>query len=280
MFQYAAVMGIAHRTQHTPAVVCDNVLASIYPYIAEKCIKLPGKLFRLFPKNNTLHLNEKHSSIYEKSLVEKAINASSKNIKIRGFFQTWKYSQHITDVIQNHFQFDANVTNYAKKYIQTVITRHKQNANVTGDVTTIGVHVRRGDFLSNASTKRGRSVATADYFHAAMNYFRKQYTNCVFLIASDDVKWCRKHLMAHDIIIIADHKPKTVLKLRMDGVSRDMSILRLVDHSIISTGTFSLWVGRFTPGQVIYFKNFVVKGSALDRDFKAEDYYQPGWIAM
>ena len=123
-------------------------------------------------------------------------------------------------------------------------------------------------------------MATVDYFHAAMNYFRKQYTNCVFLIASDDVKWCRKHLMAHDIIIIADHKPKTVLKLRMDGVSRDMSILRLVDHSIISTGTFSLWVGRFTPGQVIYFKNFVVKGSALDRDFKAEDYYQPGWIAM
>ena len=124
-------------------------------------------------------------------------------------------------------------------------------------------------------------MATLDYFHAAMNYFRQQYTNCVFLVATDDVKWCRKHLMAPDVVMIADNKAKVTSRKRVDDVQRDVSILRLVEHNILSTGTFSWWIGWFTPGQVVYYKNYPAKGSSLQlNDFKTEDFYPQHWKGM
>ena len=279
MFRYATLQGLARRTNHTPIVLC-RTMAKHFPFIAANCIHSRGKLAAKFLENDicTVQLRENHSSIYETTLVASVQKARNKNVYItRGFLQSWKYFHNVSHIIRQHFQFDVNVISFATKYLRSLISRFELNAT---DVTPIGVHVRRRDFLSRASIKRGRSVATADYFHAAMNYFRKQYTNCVFLVATDDVKWCRKHLMAPDVIMIADSKVKVTSRLQVSDIQRDMGVLRLVEHNILSTGTFSWWIGWFTPGQVVYYKNYPANGSALQHGFTAADYYPQHWTGM
>ena len=157
-----------------------------------------------------------------------------------------------------------------------MIMQYKHNVNVTGDVTLIAVHVRRSDYLSKGSIAAGRPVAAADYFHRTMSYFRKKYANSVFLVASEDVQWCRKHLLARDVMLIADHNFNSTAKFS-DDVERDVSVLRLVEHSILSTGTFSWWIGWFTPGEVVYYK----KPRTTTRTMiPAKDRYLPHWKGM
>ena len=225
------------------------------------------KLLAKFPdnKNCTVKLREKHSGMYETAVVDGVKNSRGKNVHITaGYFQSWKYFRNVTHIIREHFQYDTNVMSIAKKYLQSLNDQYKQHINATSDVTTIGIHVRRGDFLSQRAINRGKSVGTVDYFHAAMGYFRKQHTNCVFLVASNDVKWCREHLAAHDVIMIADSTVNVTSSHahHVSDVQRDMSVLRLVEHNIISTGSFSWWIGWFTPGQVVYYKDYPVNGSS------------------
>ena len=265
MFQYATLQGLARRTHHTPIIFCSRFLTENYPFIATNCIS-PKDFLTKYPKNNlcTIKLNGQHSCMYETALVASAEKAKHRNIHInQGYLQSWKYFRNATHIIQQHFQFDPNVLSFATKYLESLIDQFEQSSKVTGDVTAIGVHVRRGDFMKPKPTKRGLSMAPVDYFHAAMNYFRKQYTNCVFLVASDDVKWCRENLMAQDVIMIADNKFNVTSSVNVSEVQRDMSILRLVEHNIISGGTFSWWIGWFTPGQVVYCKKYARKDSLL-----------------
>ena len=285
MFIYATLQGLALGSNHTPIVRC-TLLAKHFSLIASNCIPSKNELLAKFPdnKNCTVKLREKHSGMYETAVVDGVKNSRGKNVHIAaGYYQSWKYFRNVTHIIRKHFQYDSNVMTIAKMHFQSLIDRYKQITNVTasGDVTTIGIHVRRGDFLSSRAINRGKSVGTVDYFHAAMRYFRKQHTNCVFLVASNDVKWCREHLAAHDVIMIADSTVNvTSSSIHVSDVQRDMSILRLVEHNIISTGSFSWWIGWFTRGQVVYYKDFPANGSSLSRDLNKDDYYPQQWIAM
>ena len=283
MFIYATLQGLARGSHHTPIVRCMT-LAEHFPLVAANCILSKNALLAKFPDsdNCTVKLHGKHSGTYETAVVDGVKNSRGKNVHITaGYFQSWKYFRNVTHIIREHFQYDTNVMSIAKKYLQSLIDQYKQHINATSDVTTIGIHVRRGDFLSQRAINRGKSVGTVDYFHAAMRYFRKQHTNCVFLVASNDVKWCREHLAAHDVIMIADSTVNvTSSSIHVSDVQRDMSILRLVEHNIISTGSFSWWIGWFTRGQVVYYKDFPANGSSLSRDLNKDDYYPQQWIAM
>ena len=282
MFRYASLQGLAQLTHHTPIIRCKR-LAKNFPVIAEKCIRSERKLRKLLPTNTKTNINADLICTYETSLVESARAATDKHIAITGYLQSWKYFRNSSTTIRKHFQFAPAVTRYASEYMQSMIDQYKREKNLHGDVTVVGVHVRRNDMMRKLAQKIGLSVATLDYFQTAMNYFRTQRcteTHCVFILASDDVTWCQDNLMADDVIIIADHKTAVTSHQKVSDVQRDMGVLRLVEHSILSTGTFSWWIGWFTPGQVVYYKNYIKKDSRMDRKFTAEDYFPPHWTGM
>ena len=283
MFQYAALQGLAQLTHHTPKFTCSSSLIESYPFIAANCVAPERLKCDIAASNKRITFKARLYCTYEPWLVENATRENEKHIVISGYLQSWKYFQNVSTILQSHFQLKADVTHYAKQYLLSMIKQYKHNANVTGDVTPIGVHVRRGDFMSRKTRKVGILPAPLDYFHAAMNYFRAQHctkTRCVFILASDDVKWCRQNLLAQDVIIIADHKIELTSPANVSDLQRDMGVLRLVEHSIISTGTFGWWIGWFTPGQVVYCKNYARKGSLFERNLIKEDYFLPGWIGF
>ena len=274
MFQYAALLGLARRTRRRPIVDCDGLLSSKYPQITAECITGAAQRFTKLSTADTINNLKLKDKRPVTSHIAQVVNSTHKYITLQGFFGSWRYFQNVSHTLRQRFQFDAKVTRLAKEFMTSMITWYKHTTNATDKVTPIALHVRRGDFLHNGSVATGRQVATADYFYAAMNYFRKQYANCLFLVVSDDVEWCREHLLllAQDVILVADHKFASRSKFR-DTVERDVSVLRLVEHSILSTGTFSWWIGWFTPGQVVYY-------SKPRANRAVEEHYLPHWKRM
>lgn len=134
-----------------------------------------------------------------------------------------------------------------------------------------GVHIRQGDFITSGHL--GYSVASKEYIEQAIDYFKTRY-NCTFLIATNGkTDWISS--IFSSISNIQYHF--TNLKAYVD-----MAVLSSCDHVITSTGTFSWWIGYFSKGTVLYYKDFPKKGSWLmTTQFEdMGDYFLPGWIGL
>ena len=66
--------------------------------------------------------------------------------------------------------------------------------------TLIGLHVRRGDFLSAISVNEGRVVADKNYIRKSMDFFRGKYKDAFFIILSDDKQWCKNNINGSDVV--------------------------------------------------------------------------------
>ena len=57
---------------------------------------------------------------------------------------------------------------------------------------------------------------------------------------SDDTDWCRAHLQSEDVIIVTGHSPAV-----------DLAIMAHCQAVIVDYGTFSVWGGILSGGEVV-----------------------------
>ncbi|KAK4307693.1 hypothetical protein Pmani_020560 [Petrolisthes manimaculis] len=107
------------------------------------------------------------------------------------------------------------------------------------EVTVVTVHVRRGDYTRYISRHYNLTQLDSVYFQGAFDFYRRscREKRSVFLVVSDDLRWCTKILSGRDVITAGD-KNEVV----------DMALVSLGDHSITSYGTFSFLGGLLGPG--------------------------------
>ena len=192
------------------------------------------------------------------------LNLSRENITLYGNLQVWRYFKNIEDDIRREFTF--------------IPTLQKQVDNILGKVkeefkghALVGVHVRRGDFLSSSNQRQGYGVANVSYFINAFDKMRSllNNTNVTFLVASDDLTWCRDNLNFTNVQILEDASP-----------GLHFGILASCDHVILSGGTYGWWAAWLANGTTIYYDRYFSKGTSLMRGVNLQDYYPPGWIAL
>ena len=246
MFDFASALGVAHALNYT------FVMAPSIP------------LLKYFELNQTLSKSVKN---VEKIRIGKwrqnTLNKTnlSRNITLEGNWRIWKIFDNISDIIRKSFTFKPEHLNVAKSFIQS---------NNPNNMTLIGVHVRRGDFLKDNQQLKGRVVVSKEYIFKAMNWFRRQHKDTRFVVVSDDQSWCRDNISGKDVFFSTLTAP--IL---------DMAILSLCNHTVMSTGTFSWWGAWLAGGQVVYCSDFPKPESSLARRiFFNNDYYPPSWIGM
>ncbi|VDD97386.1 unnamed protein product [Enterobius vermicularis] len=59
-----------------------------------------------------------------------------------------------------------------------------------------------------------------------------------------------------------------------------MATLAFCNHTIITTTTFSWWIGYLAGGEVLYYKDWPKRNSVLDREVVKEDYFLSSWIGL
>jgi hypothetical protein len=145
------------------------------------------------------------------------------NMEIFGYFQSDRYFKH------------------RKQEIVELFTEYKKELNLQPfNKPTIGIHVRRGDYVK---LQHAHVVLPVSYYNDALNLMGKKlgFQNVpemnekyTFVIFSDDIHWCRQ----------AFYNNKNIQFMEGNKAVVDLYYMNMCDHNIMANSTFS-WFGSY-----------------------------------
>lgn len=234
MFQIAATIGYSF-THKTPYwIPKKSINENVWP-----------AFFKHFPPEPEEH---RKYFIYKEPEFSYSDIPFKESIILDGYFQSEKYFAHCRPYILNAFQIP-----YSK---------------LEGFVS---VHVRRTDYVTQFSDKH--PPVTIEYLKEAIQYFIDLGYRS-FLVCSDDIKWCREHLMPMELRSIvfsysSGHAP-----------IEDLAMMSCCEHNIISNSSFSwwsAWLNQNPEKKVIAPKLWFGKGNS---HLNTKDLLPESWITM
>ena len=242
MFQYAVLFGLTLKSTVWKPCIDRIRYVSLKPLFSES-LTIPYCL-------NTRLDNEK--SIGDaKGNVDLAVTLLGKlphaNISLRGFFQSHKYFASAKRELRKEFAVSGRIRKDVKQFFKSVTPTDWKNTSYV----RVGIHARRKDMASNERIEKyGLVNCTAVYYSHAMKYFEAMYPRVQFIVTSNSITWCKENIVGENVIYSNS----------LDYVM-DFAILTMVDHVIISVGTFSWWVGWLCTGTTLYNGEPLVPGS-------------------
>ncbi|KAM4650892.1 galactoside alpha-(1,2)-fucosyltransferase 2-like [Discoglossus pictus] len=194
-------------------------------------------------------------------------NIQGDYIQLVGYPCSWTFYHHIKDEILDEFTFHDFVIEETNAYL----------ASVRGDrknVTFVGVHVRRGDYVYVMPNTWKGVIADKTYLQKAMDYFRDKYENPLFVVTSNGMDWCKKNInnSLEDVHFAGDGEESSPF--------RDFALLAHCNHTVMTIGTFGYWAGYLAGGETVYLTNFTLPDSPFLKLFKYEAAFLPEWIGI
>lgn len=206
LFQIIATYYYAKLNNYTP-IFCvtknNNKRPSICKY------RLFDKLTKYSLQNELIFTNKNELNFFD-------VNEKNQNIKLYGLFHDKKY---ISDILQNV----TDILNF-KDFSHINIDQYK----LSNTSNLVSVHVRRTDYLKCNMYR----ILNKEYYQEAMSKF--DINNTLFLIFSDDIKWCKQSDYFSNI-----HN-KLFVETNMSD-EEELYLMSKCDHNIIANSTFSLW---------------------------------------
>ena len=264
LLQYVSGLGIAHRNNRSL-------------FVNPKMIKLK----EIFPKLEMNFLNESPKwpfvSERRQSFNPIFLNLSKTNLRICCAFHSFKYFQDIFgDIYSRTFShFDENLLSKATKFIQEAKHNYKQLNKIVNNqtkITSVCIHVRRGDFLKDPSKTVGFLVPSSLDIQNAMNYLQNKFKHIVFIVISGDLKWCKVNLNRSNVYFS-----------NLKSANEDFVLMCNCDHMIMTVGTFGFWGAWFTSwrgGTIMYYEHVFSKTSHIKvKSFSRHDWFPPHWLA-
>lgn len=161
-----------------------------------------------------------------------------------GFWQNTKYFDRYRADLSQQFRPNYELDSSAAQMLNRV------NSSLS-----VGVHIRRGDFV-NLGWDKGRA-----YYDKGMNLLRKRVEGVVFFVVSDDVDWARRQYGNQKDVIIVD----------ICTATKDIDeffILSSCKHQLISESTFGWWAAYLSANEnkIVVVPSEAV-GELFDRDW-------------
>ncbi|XP_073513837.1 galactoside alpha-(1,2)-fucosyltransferase 2-like [Phyllobates terribilis] len=194
-------------------------------------------------------------------------NITGENIRLKGFVYSWTFYHHLKNELLQEFTFHDFVKDEANTYLRQV------RGNRT-NVTFVGVHVRRGDYVNLFVQQKRGVLADKNYLKNATDYFRKKYQNPIFVVTSNGMDWCKNNInnSLGDVYFAGDGKE--------GSPDRDFSLLAHCNHNIMTFGSFGIWAAYLAGGEAIHMANYSAPDSSYLKYVKYEAIYLPEWIAV
>lgn len=105
--------------------------------------------------------------------------------------------------------------------------------NNMGKKSSVAVHVRRGDYVSNPVAQSVLGTLSPSYYKKAVEYLKSKVESVHIFIFSDDPVWASEN-------ILTDYPNKTYLPTSKSP-HEDLELMRSCDHFIIANSSFSWW---------------------------------------
>ena len=250
MFQFASLLGIADANDRLPFVSSSCTVTHYFANISVSDRPVSG------------WRTVEEASYAEKDPLFDALPAE--NVRLKGFFQTWKYFAGVSDVVKRSFVFLPDVQQAVDKFYAN------STQNVAEGAVKIGVHVRRTDMLHKVTARQGYVPAPLSYLLKAFRHMRDRFGDrSTFFVVTDDRDWCIENLGGKGVLVV-DPAPSVV----------HLGFLALCDHVIMTVGTFGWWGAYLSGGHVVYYDGFPRPGSEISQGFNRRDFYLPRWVPI
>ncbi len=172
----------------------------------------------------------------EKGLAwQPTINTVRDNTYLVGYWQSEKYFAEIRPTLLKEFSLPSPA---AGKDLEVM--------KAMDESTSVMLHVRRGDYVSNAGTNQIHGTCDEAYYYRAVLMLAKEYGPLHLFVFSDDPTWCRENLKFEHATTVVDH----------NDASRNCEDLRLMSHAkhfITANSSFSWWAAWLStsPGKIV-----------------------------
>jgi Glycosyl transferase family 11 len=187
--------------------------------------------------------------------VDQKILDAPDNVYLDGHWQSEKYFKEIEDIIRKEFSFKGSLDEKNKNLLDEI-----ENA------TSVSVHVRRGDYVTN--TRLPHQVCDLDYYARCAEIICKHRENARFYVFTDDTKWAAENLHLPS--------PMTIVEGNQDAQSyKDMWLMSVCRDNIIANSSFSWWSAwlNANPTKIVLAPKHWFKKSSFDTaDLIPEDW--------
>lgn len=153
--------------------------------------------------------------------VDPATLPRDRSIYLDGYWQNFRYVEPLLDELRSEFVLDD--TQFSKEY-------RRWFEQITADEKSVAVHVRRGDYVTNAAASELFVLCSVDYYKKAMELIKEKVSGAKFYFFSDDLSWVKENL--------GDANSSYV---ETRSHFEDFQLMRTCRHSIIANSSFSWW---------------------------------------
>jgi hypothetical protein len=176
-----------------------------------------------------------------------------------GYWQSEKYFAEVAEQIREDFSFLLPPGN-----------RNAELAREIQQVNAVSLHVRRGDYASNARTTSTHGLCSLDYYRAAIEYVAERVKQPHLYIFSDDIEWVINNLKIELPHQYVDHN---------HGAEsyNDMRLMSMCKHHIIANSSFSWWGAWLNPSTD---KIIVAPTHWFANQTNVGDLFPQGWVTL
>ncbi len=178
-----------------------------------------------------------------------------------GSLQSERYFEDYADMIRQELTCEEPLIASAMPVAQTI-----------DEVTSVAVHVRRGDYVSNPHFSKLLGAMGPHYYRNAFINIERSLSNPHFFIFSDDIQWCQENLNPP--------QPATYISDAITGgqAIQDFMLMTRCKHFIIPNSTFGwwgAWLGTHPDKRVIAPRQWSASGS-----LRSEHRVPDAWTLM
>ncbi|MFN8379623.1 MAG: alpha-1,2-fucosyltransferase [Anaerolineae bacterium] len=186
-------------------------------------------------------------------------NAGPRTLLV-GYWQSERYFSAIAPIIRREFTVRSLPS---AKDASLLIEMGQSHA--------VSVHVRRGDYVSNAAANAFHGLMPLNYYHEAATHILRNDPDARFYVFSDDPAWAREYLNLPGKTTIVDHHGP-------DDGHEDLRLMRACQHHIIANSSFSWWGAWLSerPGKQVIAPRQWFRDLSID----TSDLCPPEWIRL
>lgn len=151
----------------------------------------------------------------------KNILSAGNNVCLDGFWNNERYFKEIAAVIRSDFSLKRRMSVEAMKLAKRI-----------SQTSSVSIHVRRKDYITNINTRRFHGICDMNYYHACIQQIAKQISSPYFFIFSDDIDWVKENLRIKYPAVFVDH---------FGSDAEELVLMSLCKHNIIANSSFSWW---------------------------------------
>ena len=248
MFQYAIGRAISHKRQtklklNLRPVESDsirsfalgnwNVAISVATSVEITAMGFADKYVQLV-RPSTLY--------YRRPVVREQGNGFDANVlqaprhsMLVGYWQSEKYFQDIEGSLRKEFTLRAGIGAESEKV-----------ASQIRSCDSVFLHVRRGDYVSDAAIRKVYDICSIEYYQAGVEYIKRRIPGAHFFVFSDEPAWVRENLKLSVPFTVVDHNPPGDRNVPCRE-HEDLWLMSLCQHAIVANSSFSWWGAWLNP---------------------------------